>query len=68
MRISWACNLWPPDPPSLAHHPLCAQNGLGLTYADQLAYNLWLADTAHSMGLACGLKNDLGQVGPRAAH
>ena len=37
-------------------------NGLGLTAADQLDYNTWLADTAHGLGLAAGLKNDIGQA------
>jgi len=37
-------------------------NGLGLTAADQLEYNLFLADEAHARGLAVGLKNDLGQI------
>lgn len=39
-----------------------ANNGLGLTAADQLAYNKWLAATAHGLGLAVGLKNDVGQI------
>jgi hypothetical protein len=38
------------------------QNGLGLTAADQLAYNRWIAATAHELGLAVGLKNDVDQV------
>ncbi|KAI8476297.1 MAG: endo alpha-1,4 polygalactosaminidase [Monoraphidium minutum] len=33
-----------------------------LSGADQLAYNRWLADTAHGLGLGAGLKNDLGHV------
>jgi hypothetical protein len=37
-------------------------NGIGLTAADQLAYNSWLAATAHGLGLAAGLKNDLDQI------
>ncbi|KAM0755240.1 hypothetical protein T439DRAFT_131866 [Meredithblackwellia eburnea MCA 4105] len=32
-------------------------NGHGNTEADQLAYNLWLASTAHDAGLGVGLKN-----------
>jgi len=31
--------------------------GFPLTYADQLAYALWLANEAHARGLAIGLKN-----------
>lgn len=37
-------------------------NGLGLTAADQLDYNRFLADAAHARGLAVGLKNDLAQI------
>lgn len=37
-------------------------NGMGLTAADQLSYNSFLADAAHKLGLAAGLMNDLGQV------
>ncbi len=33
------------------------QTGFPLTAADQLAFDRWLADTAHSHGLAVGLKN-----------
>ncbi len=32
--------------------------GFPLTYADQLDFNLWLADQAHARGLTIGLKND----------
>ena len=38
------------------------QNGLGLSAADQLDYNQFLADAAHARGLSVGLKNDLDQV------
>jgi hypothetical protein len=37
--------------------------GFPLSYADQLAYNTWLAGQAHSKQLSVGLKNDLGQIG-----
>ncbi|MBU0616036.1 MAG: endo alpha-1,4 polygalactosaminidase [Nanoarchaeota archaeon] len=37
-------------------------NGFVLTYAEQLEYNLWLAEQAHNRGLAIALKNDLSQV------
>ena len=37
-------------------------NGLGLTKADQLAYNRFLASEAHKRGLSVGLKNSLGLV------
>jgi endo-alpha-1,4-polygalactosaminidase (GH114 family) len=36
--------------------------GFPLTYADQLRYNLWLANEAHKRGLAIGLKNDPDQA------
>jgi hypothetical protein len=37
-------------------------SGFPLTYADQLAFNLWLAEQAHRRGLSVGLKNDLDQI------
>lgn len=39
-----------------------ARTGFPLTARDQLRYNSWLANQAHSRGLAVALKNDLGQV------
>jgi hypothetical protein len=33
-----------------------------LTAAHQLAYNKFIANTAHSLGMSVGLKNDLGQL------
>jgi hypothetical protein len=33
-----------------------------LSYADQLDYNIWLAQEAHARGLSVGLKNNLEQV------
>jgi len=38
------------------------ETGFDLTYNDQLKYNGWLAETAHSKDLSIGLKNDLGQI------
>ncbi|KQM59996.1 MULTISPECIES: endo alpha-1,4 polygalactosaminidase [unclassified Sphingomonas] len=38
------------------------RNGLGITAAQQLDYNRFLAREAHARGLAIGLKNDLDQV------
>lgn len=38
------------------------KTGLPLTYADQLNYNMILAQMAHERGLAIGLKNDLNQI------
>jgi hypothetical protein len=37
-------------------------NGLGLTMADQLDYNTFIATEAHARGLSVGLKNALGLV------
>jgi hypothetical protein len=37
-------------------------SGFPLTGADQIAYNIFLADAAHQRGLGIGLKNDLEQV------
>jgi hypothetical protein len=36
--------------------------GFPLTAQDQLAYNEWIANTAHSLGLSVGLKNDVDQT------
>ena len=33
------------------------KSGFKITYADQLKYNIWLAQQAHDKGLAVGLKN-----------
>jgi hypothetical protein len=38
------------------------ETGIPLTTDDQLVYNKWIADTAHGLGLAVGLKNDLDQL------
>ena len=37
-------------------------SGFKLSYADQVAYNRWLAEQAHQRGLSVGLKNDLNQA------
>ncbi|GLX00446.1 endo alpha-1,4 polygalactosaminidase [Microtetraspora sp. NBRC 16547] len=37
-------------------------SGFPLTAADQLAYNAWLANEAHTRGLSVGLKNDIEQI------
>jgi hypothetical protein len=37
--------------------------GFPLTSADQLRFDVWLANLAHRHGLAVALKNDVGQVG-----
>ena len=38
------------------------KTGFPLSYADQLAFNIWLAEEAHLRGLSIGLKNDSEQV------
>lgn len=38
------------------------ESGFDLTAADQLDFNRWLAEQAHTRGLSVGLKNDLDQV------
>jgi hypothetical protein len=43
-------------------------NGLSLTASDQLAYNTFLAEAAHSRGLKIGLKNDGDQVSKLVDH
>ena len=42
--------------------------GFTLSYNDQLAYNIALADAAHSLGLAISLKNDLDQIKDLVSH
>ena len=34
----------------------------GLTYADQINYNIFIANMAHAMGMSIGLKGDIDQV------
>jgi len=36
--------------------------GLPIMYGDQLAFNRWLATTAHQHGIAIGLRNDFDQI------
>ena len=42
--------------------------GFPLSYQDQLDYNIWLADEAHTRGLSIGLKNDGDQVADLLPH
>ena len=44
------------------------ETGFSLSYTDQLDFNLWLADAAHSYGLDIGLKNDLNQISDLVAY
>ena len=38
------------------------KSGFNITYEDQLAFNYWIAQEAHVLGLPIGLKNDSSQV------
>ena len=38
------------------------KTGFPLSYQDQLAFNIWLAQEAHARGLSIGLKNDPQQI------
>jgi hypothetical protein len=38
------------------------ETGYSISARDQLAYNRWIAKTAHSLGLAVALKNDFDQI------
>lgn len=42
--------------------------GFPLTYQDQLAFNIWLANEAHQRGLSIGLKNDADQAADLVGH
>lgn len=42
--------------------------GFSLTAADQIAYNKFLASTAHGLGLSIGLKNDVDQTSQLAPY
>lgn len=43
-------------------------SGFPLSYNDQLAYNIALTETAHDLGLAIGLKNNLDQIKDLVSH
>ncbi len=58
MAVSKACDGVDPDNVD----GYTNNSGFSLTYADQLAYNTWMAGQAHARGLAVGLKNDLDQI------
>jgi hypothetical protein len=44
------------------------ETGFSITYQDQLAYNVWLANEAHARGLSIGLKNDEAQAADLVSH
>jgi hypothetical protein len=50
------------DPDNMDAYRNNDETGIPLMAADQLIYNKWIAETAHSLGLAVGLKNDLDQL------
>jgi len=43
-------------------------SGFSLSYDDQLAFNIYLANAAHARGLSIGLKNDLDQIPDLVDH
>jgi hypothetical protein len=43
-------------------------SGFNLTATDQLAFNRFIANEAHSRNLSVGLKNDLDQIGELIAY
>ena len=49
------CDAVEPDNVCAYENP--TETGANISYADQLAYNKWLAKEAHSLGLSVGLKN-----------
>jgi hypothetical protein len=51
-----------PDNMDAAYNGISSASGEEITPADQLAFNKWVAETAHKHGLAVGLKNDLNQL------
>lgn len=62
-RITWAasqgCDAVEPDNVTAFSN----NTGFGITALEQLDYNKFLADTAHRLGIAVALKNDLEQIG-----
>ncbi len=49
-------------------HNYQEDTGFPLTASDQLAFNRWLANAAHTRGLAIALKNDLNQTDSLVAY
>lgn len=50
------------EPDNMDAYTNSDETQLALTGEDQLRYNRWIAEVAHSMGLSVGLKNDVGQL------
>jgi hypothetical protein len=61
LAVSKNCDAVEPD--NVDAYQNSAETGLlDLTAEDQLAYNRWIADQAHGVGLSVGLKNDVDQL------
>ena len=58
LAVQKKCDAVEPDNVDGYVHP----TGFALSFGDQLKFNKWLADEAHTRGLAAGLKNDVDQV------
>ena len=50
------------EPDNMDAYTNGSETELGLTGLDQLAYNRWIAEQAHLLGLSVGLKNDTDQL------
>ena len=50
------------EPDNMDAYTNGSETELGLTGLDQLAYNRWIAEQAHLVGLSVGLKNDTDQL------
>ncbi len=58
LAVEKECDGVDPDNVNAYENP----SGFSLSYADQLTFNIWLAEQAHARGLSIGLKNDLAQI------
>lgn len=64
LAVSKGCDAVEPDNIDAYSNP----SGFSLTLQHQLDYNVFLANEAHSRGLAIGLKNDVDQVSALVEH
>jgi hypothetical protein len=62
LAISKGCDAVEPDNMDAYTNGSEVDVPVPLTYEDQLAYNIWLAETAHELGISIGLKNDVDQL------
>jgi hypothetical protein len=60
LAISKGCNAVEPD--KMDAYTNEGKTALDLTFANQLAYNIWLEELAHKLGIVYGLKNDVDQL------